>query len=133
MSHNHTSSDIAIRFTVSYRGYNTTAVLAKSSMALKLVKLLYQQGLIWNFNCVNNNIIVQLKYHNGRPLWKSIKVVSRPGHREYWTLRKLRLHYSSKNFGGVYIISTPRGLYTSTECLLSIHTVGEILFKIQLS
>lgn len=133
MSSNHILSDIAIRFTVSYRGYNTTAVLVKSSMGLKLVKLLYQQGLILSFNCINDNIVVQLKYYNGRPLWKYIKVISTPGHRQYWTLRKLRLNYSSKNFGGVYIISTPRGLYTSTECLLSMHTVGEILFKIQLS
>ena len=133
MAHNHTLSDIAIRFMVSYRGYNKTVVLNKTSMSLKLVKLLYQQGLILSFNLNDDKIVVELKYNRGQPLWKSIKVVSTPGHRVYWNLRRLRLAYSSKNFGGVYIISTPRGLYTSTESLLSIHTVGEILLKIQLS
>ena len=68
MSHNHTLSDIAIRFMVSYRGYNKNAILHKTSMALKLVRLLYQQGLILSFNCNNDTIVVELKYNTGRPL-----------------------------------------------------------------
>lgn len=83
MSYNHILSDIAIRFTVSYRGYNTTAVLVKNSLGLRLVKLLYQQGLILSFSCINDNIIVKLKYNHGKPLWKYIKVISTPGHRQY--------------------------------------------------
>lgn len=133
MSHNHIFSDIAIRFMVSYRGYNKTVTLSRNSSSLRLVKLLYQQGLILNFNVIGNNLIVELKYNNGRPLLKSIKVISTPGHRVYWNLRRLKLAYSCQNFGGVYIVSTPRGFYTSTECLLSMHTVGEILLKIQLA
>jgi len=133
MSHNHVFSDIAIRFMVSYRAYNKMVILSKNSVSLRLIKLLYQQGLILNFNVVDNNIMVELKYNNGQPLLKSIKVISTPGHRVYWNLRRLKLAYSSQNFGGVYIISTPRGFYTSTECLLSMHSVGEILLKIQLA
>lgn len=133
MSHNHIFSDIAIRLTVSYRAYNKTAVLNNNAVSLRLVKVLYQQGFILNFNVTDNNIVVELKYNNGRPLLKSIKVISTPGHRVYWNLKSLRLAYSSKNFGGVYIISTPKGLCTSTECLLSIYTVGEVLLKIQLA
>ena len=72
MSHNHVFSDIAIRFMVSYRAYNKMVILSKNSVSLRLIKLLYQQGLILNFNVVDNNIMVELKYNNGQPLLKSI-------------------------------------------------------------
>lgn len=83
MSHNHVFSDIAIRFTVGYRAYNKTVILSKNSISLRLIKLLYQQGLILNFNVIDNSIMVELKYNNGQPLLKSIKVISTPGHRVY--------------------------------------------------
>ena len=83
MSHNHVFSDIAIRFMVGYRAYNKTVILNKNSISLRLVKLLYQQGLILNFNITDNSIMVELKYNNGQPLLKSIKVISTPGHRVY--------------------------------------------------
>ena len=67
MSHNHSLSDIAIRFTVSYRNYNKTVTLSKNSISLKLVSLLYQQGLILSFTLNGDFIIVELKYNQGRP------------------------------------------------------------------
>ena len=43
----------------------------------------------------------------------------------------MSLCYSAKGFGGMYVVSTPKGLLTSTECLLSSHISGEILLKLK--
>lgn len=45
---------------------------------------------------------------------------------------KLMLKYSTNNFSGFYIISTSKGLLTSTECLLTSGVSGEVLLKVEI-
>ena len=58
--------------------------------------------------------------------------MSSPGRRVYSDMRGLRLRHTQGNPAIIYILSTPQGLYTNSESLTALHSVGEIVYKIQL-
>jgi len=41
------------------------------------------------------------------------------------------MSYNYNTFAGTYIVSTPKGLLTSTECLLLNQISGEIILKVE--
>lgn len=47
-------------------------------------------------------------------------------------MRGLRLRHTQGNPAIIYVISTPNGLYTNSESLTALHSVGEIVYNIQL-
>lgn len=131
MAVNYQLADLLVRIKVGGRSYDKKVKVTYTDYNIKVLTVLYRQGAISSFNILNNeNILVTLKYINGKPLIKDIKLISTPGRRIYWTLRKLSLKYNKNSLSGFYIISTPYGLMTETECLLSKRISGEILLKI---
>lgn len=132
MTHTHHWSEIAVRFVVAYKAQRKTVCLNHSSIARSLAHVLYQQGLIHYFSIDNLGIHVHLKYIRGKPLWHNIEIISKPGRRVYWTVKRMKSIYSHKNFSGVYIVSTPQGLCSSSECVLGLRGGGEIIYKIKL-
>ena len=130
---NHLPSDIAVRVTVAYRECKEMVQLPTNNFTLRLVQLLYVQGLIGGFSVTSKGYVqVKLKYVHTKPLWKHIKVVSSPGSRVYSDMYGLRLRHTQGNPAIIYIISTPQGLYTHSESLTALRNVGEIIYKIQL-
>lgn len=101
-----------------------------SKLALKILSILYQNGVIRGFFVEGDRIVVHYKFSDGRPILWALDLISRPGKRELWTKRKLSLKYNSHNFSGFYIISTSYGLITSNEALLSKGVSGEVLLKV---
>lgn len=61
---------------------------------------------------------------------KKIKLISTPGRRQYWNLIKLNKNYSYRNFSGLLLINSHKGIITSTDGLLKLHTSGEIILKL---
>jgi len=100
-----------------------------SKISIKIVRLLYEEGIIRLFILKDNNIFIFFKYFKGLNVFK-FKIVSKPSKRIYWSLRKLSLNYNKYNFSGFYVISTPNGFLTSNSCLLYSHVSGEVLFKV---
>ena len=96
---------------------------------LLLLAILYKHGVIRTYMIVKDQIYIYFKYYVGKILFR-FKLVSKPSKRIYWNLNQLSLNYSKSNFCGFYIISTPKGLLTSHDCLLFEHISGEVLLKV---
>jgi len=100
--------------------------------SLNLLKILYKNGVIRSYRILNQNkISVYFKYNTCNIAFK-LSIMSKPGHRIYWTMSNLVKNYNNNNFSGFYIISTNKGLYTSDVCLLQGYIGGEILFKVSI-
>jgi ribosomal protein S8 len=78
------------------------------------------------------NILVYLKYKNGRPVIYSLELISKPSRRVYWSLGILSHNYRKYAFSTFYIISTSKGLITSNDALLNKNISGEILCKVKI-
>ncbi len=57
-------------------------------------------------------ISIELKYHNGEPVIRELRRVSRPGRRIYAGVRELPEIYNGL---GIAILSTPRGVLSDAE------------------
>ncbi|MFQ5984211.1 MAG: 30S ribosomal protein S8 [Alphaproteobacteria bacterium] len=66
---------------------------------------------------------IELKYHEGEPVIREIKRVSRPGQRVYSSIRNLPKAYSGL---GIAILSTPRGVMSDHEARAA-NLGGEVL------
>jgi len=103
-----------------------------NSLTLKILKLLYNNGIIRSYRIINNKTVsVYFKYFNSNKIFK-INIITKPGNRVYWNVNKLMQNYNKNNFSGYYIISTTKGIYTSDYCILEKHLSGEILIKINI-
>ncbi|WP_159718091.1 MULTISPECIES: 30S ribosomal protein S8 [Geminicoccus] len=105
------------------------AVLApKSSMHVRVLEVLKREGYIRGFGEVEQapgkqSLSVELKYHNGEPVIRELKRVSKPGRRVYAGVRDLPTIYNGL---GIAIVSTPRGVMSDAEARAA-HVGGEIL------
>lgn len=104
-------------------------IINNSKITFDVIHLLYKEGIIRLYILKNTKIIVFFKYFRGCHLFK-FKIISKPSNRIYLSLNKLSLIFSKNNFSGFYVISTPNGLMTSSNCLLYKYISGEILFKV---
>lgn len=80
------------------------------------LQILWDEGFIVSYiidNQNSNRIKIFLKYKNGKPAINSIKSISKPSKRIYWSINQIWKIDSSKNF---IIFSTNKGLKTVVEC-----------------
>jgi len=101
-------------------------------MYFRILYILKNNGIFSAIAVMNTHVVVFFKYKKGISSFSSLKVISKPGNRKWWTLSKLQLNSSFFRFSGFYIISTDKGLLTSRECLLYENVSGEILLKIEI-
>lgn len=104
---------------------DVTMGLSKGRLAL--AKLLKEEGYVSGFHTVDNDkkpqLVIALKYYQGRPVIETIRRVSRPGRRVYEGKHNL----PKVNGGlGVAIISTSRGVMTDRAARSAGHG-GEVL------
>lgn len=69
---------------------------------------------------------IELKYHEGEPVIKEIKRVSKPGRRVYTKINDLGRVYNGL---GISILSTPRGVMSDTEARTA-NVGGEVLCNV---
>ena len=90
-----------------------TVSIPASKLKVELVKLLKEEGFIENYEIekqkVGSNIIVTLKYAEGKPVITNLQRVSTPGLRTYAKSKKLPKVFDGM---GIAIISTSKGLLT---------------------
>lgn len=80
------------------------------------LKILWDEGFILGYTiCIKTQtIIISLKYYNdSRPAINSIKLVTTPNNRIYYSAKQIWKIDSNSSF---LIISTPKGLKSITEC-----------------
>ena len=90
-----------------------TVTIPASKLKVELVKLLKDEGFIENYEIeklkVGSNIVVTLKYVDGKPVISNLQRVSTPGLRTYSKSKKLPKVFDGM---GIAIISTSKGLLT---------------------
>lgn len=78
------------------------------------LKILWDEGFILGYKIENSdNFKVFLKYKNGYPVINSIKSISKPSRRIYYSIKQIWKIDSSKSF---IIFSTNQGLKSVIEC-----------------
>jgi small subunit ribosomal protein S8 len=80
------------------------------------LKILWQEGFILGYKIDSNDsnsLKIFLKYKNGRPAINSLKVISKPSRRIYFSSKQIWKIDSSKSF---IIFSTSKGLKTILDC-----------------
>lgn len=97
---------------------NKTAIKAPASkLRANVLEVLRREGYIRGYETVDlgggkSELNIQLKYHNGEPVIRELRRVSKPGRRIYAGVKELPKVYNGL---GIAILSTPRGVLSDTE------------------
>jgi len=99
-----------------------------SKLRKYVLEVLEREGYIRGYNSVEKDtgqleFTIELKYHNGEPVIRELRRVSRPGRRIYAGVRDLPQVYNGL---GVAILSTPQGVLSDAEAREK-HVGGEVL------
>lgn len=90
-----------------------TVRVEKTKMVESVADVLKRLGFISEIKEADGYLEVSLTYKNKSPILTDIKLVSKPGLRVYWDLKKIKDFHSRY----VLIISTPKGVMSSKEAL----------------
>ena len=91
--------------------------IPSSKFREKILEVLKQEGYISNYKTLSdqknkNTLEVDLKYHNGSPVIKEIKRVSKPGRRIYAKADSIP---TIQNGLGLAIVSTSKGIMSDND------------------
>ena len=105
-------------------------VSPSSKLRSNVLEVLKREGYIRGFNADNGaepsgfvELKIELKYHEGEPVIREIKRVSKPGRRVYSKIKDLPRVYNGL---GIAILSTPRGILSDNEARAA-NVGGEVL------
>lgn len=85
----------------------------KKKVCESFLKILWDEGFIVGYKVTNDNLIIFLKYLKNKPVINSIKLISKPGRRVYYSAKQLWKMDSSKSF---IVFSTNEGLKSLLDC-----------------
>ena len=97
-----------------------------SKLRVSVLEVLCREGYIRSYNRdegPQGALSIELKYHNGAPVIRQLKRVSRPSRRVYSAVKDLPRVYNGL---GIAILSTPRGVMSDAEAREA-HVGGEVL------
>ena len=131
MSFNDSLSDMLARIKNAHKANKTSTSCFKSKLNINVLTVLKDEGYIRDFNDIQiregiNNIKIELKYHNGNPVIKRIKRVSKPGIRVYSKIDELQKAYGGL---GISILSTSKGVMSDQKARDN-NVGGEILCEV---
>ena len=109
---NDTISDLLTRIRNGQMSNKKEVSIPFSKMKEAICKVLHDEGYITSIRTEDGkikNIVVELKYFEGKPVIDFIKRISRPGLRIYKSCDEIPL---VKNGLGICIVSTSQGLMT---------------------
>ena len=100
-----------------------------SNLNIRVCEVLKKEGFIEDFSLqgdIKKNIIIKLKYHNGKPLIQKIQKISKQGCRVYSSSSEI-----PKTIGGLgaTIVSTSKGVMTDNEARTQ-KLGGEVLISV---
>jgi small subunit ribosomal protein S8 len=120
--------DMLTRIRNAQRAQKSTVRSPASKLRERVLDVLKREGYIRNYETIDvrpgiKELSIELKYHNGEPVIREIKRVSKPGRRVYAGVKDLPKVYNGL---GIAIISTPRGVVSDAEAR-ELKVGGEIL------
>lgn len=119
--------DMLTRIRNGQRAGKTAVGSPPSRLRMNVLEVLRREGYIRGFShdqsTVQGGLSIELKYHNGEPVIRELKRVSKPGRRIYRGVRDLPRVYNGL---GIAILSTPQGVMSDAEAREA-HVGGEVL------
>jgi len=105
--------------------------IPSSKFRAKILEVLKQEGYISNYKLLSDSknkssLVVDLKYHNGLPVIKEIKIVSKPGRRIYAKANSIP---KIQNGFGLAIVSTSIGIMSDNDARMK-NVGGEIICRV---
>lgn len=97
-----------------------------SRLRMNVLEVLRREGYIRGYRQEDHGhkeLAIELKYHNGEPVIRELKRISKPGRRVYSGVDDLPRVYNGL---GIAILSTPRGVMSDVEAREA-HVGGEVL------
>jgi len=109
----------------------TSVTAPASRLRANVLDVLKREGYIRGYTQQNirpgvDEIVIELKYHEGEPVIRSIDRVSTPGRRVYSKIKDLP---RVSNGLGISILSTPRGVMSDAEARAA-NVGGEVLCQV---
>ncbi len=110
------------------RARKTAVVAPASRLRSNVLDVLKREGYIRGYSRSElrkdvSQITIELKYHDGEPVIREIRRVSKPGRRVYSKIKDLPRVYNGL---GVSILSTPQGVLSDSEARAA-NVGGEVL------
>ena len=105
--------------------------IPSSKFRAKILDVLKQEGYIADYKILSepknkNSLVVDLKYHNGLPVIKEIKRISKPGRRIYAKADSIS---KIQNGLGLAIVSTSIGIMSDNDARMK-NVGGEIICRV---
>ena len=105
--------------------------IPSSKFRAKILEVLKQEGYISNYKLLSDSknrssLVVDLKYHDGLPVIKEIKRISKPGRRIYAKANSIS---KVQNGLGLAIVSTSIGIMSDTDARTK-NVGGEIICRV---
>ncbi len=101
-----------------------------SKFRISVLEVLQREGYIRGYDTMDENgklhLRIELKYHEGEPVIRTIQRVSKPGRRVYSAIGDLS---TVSNGLGISILSTPRGVLSDAEARAQ-NVGGEVLCNV---
>lgn len=101
-----------------------------SNLRTNVLEVLRKEGYIRGFMQTEiegfAELEIELKYHEGEPVIREIKRVSKPGRRVYSKIKDLHRPYNGL---GIAVLSTPRGVMSDNEARAA-NVGGEVLCQV---
>lgn len=88
----------------------------RKNICESFLKIMWDEGFILGYSIDSKNsskLKIFLKYSSGKPVINSIKLISKPSKRVYWSINQIWKIDSSKTF---IVFSTNKGLKTIMDC-----------------
>ncbi len=102
-----------------------------SNLRANVLEVLRKEGYIRGFSTTEiepgiSGLEIELKYHEGEPVIREIRRVSKPGRRVYSKIKDLHRPYNGL---GIAVLSTPRGVMSDNEARAA-NVGGEVLCQL---
>ncbi len=119
-------ADMLTRIRNAHMALHKEVVVPKSKMKLRIAEILREEGYIEDFEELDRDIKIKLKYVDGKPAIQGLKRVSKPGRRIYVGVKEIP---RIQNGLGICIVSTPRGVLEGEEAR-RLNVGGELICEI---
>ena len=123
--------DMLTRIRNGQRALKETVLAPASKLRSNVLEVFKREGFIRGFSQYEvrpgvNEIKIELKYHEGEPVIRELRRVSKPGRRVYSGIKDLPRVYNGL---GISILSTPRGVLSDAEARAA-NVGGEVLCRV---
>ncbi|MBT3359658.1 MAG: 30S ribosomal protein S8 [Rhodospirillales bacterium] len=123
--------DMLTRIRNGQRAHKETVLAPASKLRSNVLEVFKREGFIRGFSQYEvrpgvNEIKIELKYHEGEPVIRELRRISKPGRRVYSGIKDLPRVYNGL---GISILSTPRGVLSDAEARAA-NVGGEVLCRV---